>query len=353
MKMDRGSQKKGDVMRKIDLETHFYTKEYQEYMLARKEMPREEFYKGFIRLWYEPNVWESHGVGIEDSLLDVAEGRLKAMDEAGIDIQVLSLSTPGCEQFSPADGTTWAKKTNDELAKAVRKHPDRFIGLAALAPQSPHEAADELERAVKELGLKGAKLNSHIGATYLDDKRYWGILERAQKLDVPIYLHPTTPHPNMLTPYTDYGYALTGPSLGFGAETAIHAMRMIYGGVFDEFPNLKVILGHMGEGLLFWMYRIDFDYMKPWVDEELRPKIGKLPSEYIRNNFIITTSGMFAIPAFMCAFLEVGADRMMFASDYPYEKCEEAARFIENVPISDIDKKKICHLTAEKLFKLS
>nr|MBC8274314.1 amidohydrolase [Chloroflexota bacterium] len=272
-------------MKKIDLEAHFYTREFQKYMLARKEMPREEFYKGFIRLWYEPNVWESHGVGIEDMLLDLAEGRLRNMDEAGIDMQVLSLSLPGCEQFSPTDGTALSKKTNDELSKAVEKHSDRFIGLAALAPQSPDEAADELERAVKELGLSGAKMNSHIGPTYLDDKKYWVIFERAQKLGVPIYLHPTTPHPSMLTPYTDYGYALTGPSLGFGAETAIHAMRLIYSGVFDKYPDLKIVLGHLGEGLLFWLYRIDFDYTKPWVDEELKPKSGKLPSEYIRNNF--------------------------------------------------------------------
>jgi 2,3-dihydroxybenzoate decarboxylase len=275
------------------------------------------------------------------------------MDEAGIDIQVLSLSLPGCEQFSQADGTAWARKTNDQLAKAVKKHPDRFIGLAALAPQSPQEAVNELERAVKELGLKGIKLNSHIGNTYLDDKKYWIILKKAQELDVPIYLHPTTPHPNMLLPYTDYGYALTGPTLGFGAETAVHAMRMIYSGVFDEFPHLKVILGHLGEGLLFWMYRIDFGFAKPWVDKELQPKILKLPSQYIRNNFFITTSGMFAVPAFMSVFLEMGADRMMFASDFPYENGDEAARFIENVAISDIDREKVCHLTAEKLFKLS
>jgi 5-carboxyvanillate decarboxylase len=340
-------------MKKIDLETHFYTKDYQDYMFARKEMPREEIYKGFVRLWYEPNVWESHGVGIEDKLLHIAEGRLKAMDEAGIDIQVLSLSTPGCEQFSADDGTAWSKKTNDQLSKAVKKHPDRFIGLAALAPQNPEGAVKELVRAVKELDLKGIKLNSHIGATYLDDKRYWPILKKAEELDVPLYLHPTTPHPSMLKPYTDYGYALTGPSLGFGAETAVHAMRMIYSGVFDEFPNLKVIIGHLGEGLLFWMYRIDFGFVKPWVDEELQPKIKKRPSEYIRNNFFVTTSGMFAVPAFMCVFLEIGADRMMFASDYPYETCIEAANFIENVvAISDIDRKKICHQTAEKLFKL-
>ncbi len=339
-------------MKKIDLEAHFYTREYQEFLLARKEIPREELYKGYIRLWYEHDVWEPHGVGLEDSLLDLADGRLKDMDKAGIDMQVLTLSAPGCEQFSPEDGTALARKTNDELSMVVKKYPDRFIGLAALALQSPNEAADELERAVTELGLKGAKIHSHVGDTYLDDEKYWTILERAEKLDVPLYLHPMVPSRSMLKPYNDYGFALTGPILGFGAETALQAMRLIYSGVFDKYPRLKIILGHLGEGLIFWIYRIDFAFRKPWVDEEIKPKIQRPPSEYIRNNFFITTSGMFAVPAFSCVFQEIGADRMMFAVDYPYEECEEAVRFMERVPISDIDKEKIYHLTAERLFKM-
>jgi len=340
-------------MKKIDTEAHFYTREYQEYMLARKETPREESYKGYIRLWYEPNVWQPQGLGLLDSLLDLAEGRVRDMDEAGIDMQVLSLSAPGCEDFSPSDGTALSKKTNDEMSKVIKRYPDRFIGLAALAPQSPVEAADELERAVKELGLRGVKTHSHIGDTYLDDKKYWVIFERAEKLGVPIYLHPTTPNPAMLKSYSDYGFSLAGPVLGFGAETALHAMRLIYSGVFDKYPGLKIILGHLGEGLIFWIDRIDFAFKKQWMDEELRPKIKRPPSEYIKDNFIVTTSGMFAVPAFMCVFQEIGADRIMFAVDYPYEKSQEAVRFMEKVPISDIDKEKIYHLTAEKLFKIS
>jgi 5-carboxyvanillate decarboxylase len=159
-------------MRKIDTEAHFYTREYQQYLFSRKELPREEVYKGYVRLWYEPGIWEPHGVEIEDRLLDLTDTRLKTMDKAGIDMQVLSLSTPGCEQFDPANGTTYSKKTNEELAKAVNAHPDRFIGLAALAPQSPDEAARELERAVKELGFKGAKLNRNTGR-FLRWRRCW------------------------------------------------------------------------------------------------------------------------------------------------------------------------------------
>ncbi len=339
-------------MKKIDLEAHFYTQQYQEYMLARKDAPREEFYKGYIRLWYDSSVWQPHGGNLKDKLLDLAEGRLRDMDEAGIDTQVLSLTAPGCEQFSPADGTTLAKKTNDELAKVIRRYPDRFVGLAALAPQSPSEAADELERVVKELGLKGAKVHSHVGNTYLDDKRYWVIFEKAEKLGVPVYLHPTVPNSSMLKPFTDYGYALAGPAWGFGAETALQAVRLIYSGIFDKHPGLKIILGHLGEGLIFWIDRIDFAFKRPWMGEELRPKIKKRPSEYLRNNFIITTSGMFTVPSFVSVFMEIGADRMMFAADYPYEQSEEAVRFMEKIPISDIDKERICHLNAEKFFKL-
>jgi len=339
-------------MKKIDTEAHFYIPEYHDYLLSRQETPREEVYKGYIRLWYEPHIWEPHGLEIEDRLLDMSEGRLGNMDTAGIDMQVLSLSTPGCEQFSPAEGTALSKKTNEELSKVINRHPDRFMGLAALAPQSPEEAARELERAVKELGLKGAKINSHVRGSYLDDKKYWPIFEVAESLDVPVFLHPNTPHPSMIELYEDYGFALAGPTWGFAAEAALHTMRLIYSGVFDKYPNLKVVLGHLGEGLIFWIYRIDFSFNKPWMDEEIRPIIKKAPSEYVRNNIFVNTSGMYSVPAFMSVFLELGADRIMFAADYPYENSEEAARFIERVPVSDIDKEKIQHQVAEKLFKL-
>jgi 5-carboxyvanillate decarboxylase len=340
-------------MKKIDTEAHFYTREYQDYLFSRKKPPREELHKGYVRLWYEPHIWEPHGLEIEDKLLDISQGRLKNMDAAGIDIQVLSLSTPGCEQFSPARGMALSRKTNEELYTAINKYPDRFVGLATLAPQSPEEAAKELERAVKELGLKGAKINSHIRGSFLDEKKYWPIFEVADNLDVPIFLHPNTPNPSAIKPYVDYGFALAGPTWGFGAEAALQTMRLIYSGVFDKYPNLKVILGHFGEGLIFWMYRIDFSFKKPWMDEELRPKIKQLPSEYIRKNFYVNTSGMHSIPAFLSVYLEQGADHMMFAADYPYENSEEAAKFIDEIPASEADKEKIQHSVAEKLFKLN
>jgi 5-carboxyvanillate decarboxylase len=342
----------GASMTIIDTEAHFYTKEYQDYLFSRQEVPREEMYKGYVRLWYEPEIWEPHGLEIEDRLLEMSEGRLRNMDQAGIDMQVLSLSAPGCEQFNLVDGTAYARKTNDALSKVVNRRPDRFIGLAALAPQQPDEAARELERSVKELGFRGAKINSHVGNSYLDDKKYWSIFETAEKLDVPIFLHPNTPMGPSIKPYTDYGFALAGPPWGFGAEAALHVMRLIYSGVFDKYPGLKIVLGHLGEGLAFWIYRIDFSFRKPWMEAELRPAIKKAPSEYLRNNFYVNNAGMYAVPAFLNVLMELGADHMMFAADYPYENSEEAAAFIKRVPISNPDKEKVQHGTAEKLFKI-
>jgi 5-carboxyvanillate decarboxylase len=339
-------------VRKIDTEAHFYTKEYQDYLFTRRNPPREELYKGYVRLWYEPGIWEPHGLEIEDKLLEVADSRLKNMDAAGIDMQVLSLSTPGCEQFSPARGMSLSRKTNEALSGIIEKHPDRFVGLAALAPQSPEEAARELERAVKGLGLSGAKINSHIKGSYLDDKKYWPIFETAESLDVPVFLHPNTPGPSSIAPYQDYGFALAGPPWGFGAEASLHALRLIYSGVFDRYPRLKIVLGHLGEGLVFWLYRIDFSFKRPWMDEEIRPKIKRPPSEYIRNNFYVNTSGMYSIPAFLSVYLELGADRIMFAADYPYENSREAGEFIDRIPVSDTDKAKIGYSVAERLFKL-
>ena len=339
-------------MKKIDTEAHFYTREFQNYLFSRQEVPREEFYKGYIRLWYEANIWEPHGQEIEARLLDIAEGRLRIMEQAGIAMQVLSLSTPGCEQFAPESGLYQARKTNEALHEAIRKHPDRFIGLAALAPQNPEESARELERAVRDLGLKGAKINSHIGNSYLDERKFWPIFEVAEKLDVPIFLHPNTPSPDSLRPYADYGFALAGPPWGFGAEAALHALRLIYSGLFDKYPALKIILGHLGEGLVFWIYRIDFSFKKAWMEEEVRPTIKKAPSEYLRNNFYVNNAGMYSLPAFLSVLLELGAAHMMFAADYPYEDSLEAARFINNLPISNSDKEQIQHGTAEKLFKL-
>jgi 5-carboxyvanillate decarboxylase len=287
---------------------------------------------------------------IHERLIDLGEGRIRDMDEAGIDVQVISLTSPGVQVFAGHLAAELASKANNKLAHAVQTHPHRFVGLAAVAPQLPKVAAREIERATTELGLKGVIVNSHTGGEYLDIKKYWPILEAAEAAGVPIYLHPRTPSPATIEPYLDYGLYFAG--WGFAVETSLHAMRLIMGGVFDRFPDLKIILGHMGEGIPFWLDRIDNRYL-------LQVKIGavdrmeKLPSEYFKDNFLITTSGMTYAPPLKLSNEVLGADRILFAADYPYESLRESVEFMDSTPITEVDRHKIYHANAEALFGIS
>ena len=345
-------------MKVIDLEAHFSTQDYKEYLLSRKEIPRAEIKENIFRVWYSDDFWVDRIIKPDDTLLDLGELRLREMDALGIDMQALSLGTPHVQCFEAAEGTLWAKKVNNELAAAVNKHPDRFIGLACVAPQSPEEAADELERAVSVLGLKGLCLHSHARNEYLDDKKYWGIFERAEKLEVPIYLHPGMPPTSILKPYVDYGTAFL--HYAFDAELALHVLRLIHSGLFDKYPKLQMIIGHMGEGLPFWLSRLDIAWRakekKPAVETNFtfiqKPGIEKKTSEYLKTNFTITTSGVFFQPALICACLAVGVDKIAFAVDYPMVDTQDALQFMKEAPICDSDKEKIYHLNAERLFKL-
>jgi 5-carboxyvanillate decarboxylase len=339
-------------MKIIDLEAHFYTRDYIDYLRSRKIPPREQVMEKNIHLYMTPELKVPRSFLLEEKLFDVGEKRLAEMDEAGVDIQVLSLCVPGCEQFDAADGSAMAKSTNNELAEVVKKYPTRYIGLAALAPQDPVGAANELERAVKQLGMKGAKLNSHVEGEYLDDEKFWPIFETAEKLDVPLYLHPTIPSPHILQGFAKYGFPLAGPPFGFGADTSLHTMRLIYSGLFDRFPKLKIVLGHMGEGLPFWLYRIDFYWLKPWVDISLKPKITQKPSYYVNRNFLFTCSGMQYLPAFICAYMAVGGDMIAFGADHPFETSKDTLDGLGILPICEADKEKFYHGNAEKLLKL-
>ncbi len=340
-------------MKIIDLEAHFYTHSYISYLRSRKDMPREVVREKNIHLQMAPNIWAPRSFALEDKLLDMGEDRIAEMDEAGVDIQVLSLAVPGCEQFEAADGAAMARETNDELAEVVKKYPDRYVGLAALAPQNPEAAAGELERAVKTLGMRGAKLNSHTRGEYLDDEKFWPIFEMAEHLGVPIYLHPTWPAASIVKPYADYGFPLAGPPLGFAADTLLHTMRLMYSGLFDRYPGLKIVLGHLGEGLPFWFYRIDFYWLKPWVDKSLKPKALQKPSYYVLNNFLFTSSGMHFLPAFMCAYMAVGGDVIAFGADHPFETSKESIESLGTLPICASDREKFFHGNAEKLFNIS
>jgi predicted TIM-barrel fold metal-dependent hydrolase len=342
--------------RKVDLESHFFTPEYMALLESRERPPRFEVTDEHVRVWLEPSrpdITLTHSHRLRDTLLDLSEARLEVLDSAGIAVQFLSVSSPGFEQFEPEVQVEHTRKANDVLAAFVARYPDRFVGLASLPVSRPEAAADELERCVRELGFKGGNVHSHIGDTYLDDARYFPILERAAQLKVPINLHPTLPHGNMLEPYLGYGWAMPGPGLGFGHETAVHAMRIIYSGAFDKLPDLQIVLGHFGEGLMHWLYRVDFDFNKPWMAKAHRPAIEKRPSDYLRSNFWYTSSGNWLDSALLATIHEVGVDRVLFASDYPWETIEDGATFIENAPIPDEDKEKICHGNAEQLFGLA
>jgi 2,3-dihydroxybenzoate decarboxylase len=337
-------------MKIIDLEAHFYTRSYVEYLRKRKSVPREDHAGDVNRLWYTDKLWSPRNLKMEAKLLDLDEGRLQAMDEAGITSQVIMLSAPHIQQFSPAEGAKWARQVNNEVAEVLKKYPDRFIGLASIAPQSPLDAADEIERAVTELGFKGVGIQSHARNEYLDAKKYWPVFERAEKLDVPIYLHPSVPAKSILKGFDDYGWDFASAPFGYQVDASLHAIRLMHSGLFDRYPGLKFILGHMGEGLPYWLWRIDFRWLKSATGRQ--PRLGKRPSEYFKENFWISTSGMFYNPALLCAQMGVGSDRILFAVDYPYEANKEAVDFINSAPVSAEDKEKIFHLNAEKLFKL-
>jgi predicted TIM-barrel fold metal-dependent hydrolase len=344
-------------VKKIAIEEHFHTEEYVRYLFSRKEWPRrelvEEGEKKLVRDWWSPTGFRLLDPG-PGKLTNLGEERLREMDEAGIDMQVLSLSFPGVEMFDAADGMAIARSVNDELSETVKRYPERFAGLATIAPQDPDGAADELERAVTKLGLKGSVVNGHIRGDYLDDRKYWPIFERAEKLDAPIYIHPKMPGPDMIKPYLAYP-GLASAMLGFSAEASLHAMRLILSGVFERYPGLKIILGHMGEALPFWLWRLDSRFEEEKSDPAsaaFYKTYKKSPAKCFRDNFYVTISGMFWQPVlqFVCSVL--GSDKVMFATDYPYESSKLAAEFMESVQLSHTDKEKICHLNAEKILKL-
>ena len=345
-------------MTRIDLETHFVTQSWVDAMYATDSYPRlaDDPITGKRRLYYWPDVFEPNGDKLLDRLLDLGEGRIREMDAGGIDKAVVSLTSPGVDHFAPSLGTRLAKQINDELAAAIDRHPDRLMCFAALAPKDPDAAARELERAVKELGFKGWKTHSNFGGsrpvpggTYLDDKRYWPILAKAEELGVPIYLHPTAP---MMEELRTYGLALAGAAFGFGVETATAMMRLVLSGAFDAFPGLKIILGHYGEGLSFLMQRIDHAFVRPHIrasDPDAVPVLKRVPSEYLRDNMLVTTSGNYLPGAFWCTHAALGIDKILLATDYPYEEMTECTAYLEGLDLPEDEKDMLFHGNAAAL----
>ncbi len=293
----------------------------------------------------------ARGEKIIAQLADVGAGRIAEMDAAGIDMQVLSLNAPGNEQLEPAESAALARASNDFLHEAVRKHPDRFAGLAALPTLMPDKAAAELDRCVRQCGFRGALINGHSRGRYLDDPFFSPIFESAVALNVPIYLHPTQPPQAVVdaqfsgfAPQVSWVFSTSG--WGWHIETAVHVIRLILGGVFDRFPKLQIVVGHLGEGLPFMLPRLDRNF--PTAMTKLQRSLG----EYLRQNVHYTFGG-FNFPAtFLDLLLEVGADRIMFSVDHPYGSMAQARAFLEQIPASAADKERIAHGNAEKLFGL-
>jgi uncharacterized protein len=328
-------------MRTITLEEHYATEAFMEgpgrELKAQAETARSH-----------PQVAAGYEKLIEQ-LCDLGGGRISAMDAAGIDVQVLSLTFPGVEQLEAAQAVAFARETNDLLAEAVRRHPDRFAGFAALPTASPEAAADELERTIGEYGFKGALINGHTRGRYLDDSFFWPILERAEALGVPIYLHPTPPpRPVIETSYTGNFVAglLATAAWGWHVETATHVLRLILGGAFDRYPNLQLVVGHMGEGLPFFMPRLEVAL--PVEVTKLERPVGS----YLRENLHYTFGGFNWVQAFLDLVLQVGVERIMFSADHPYASMAQARAFLDKLPASPADKERIAHSNAERLLRL-
>jgi uncharacterized protein len=281
----------------------------------------------------------------------MGKDRLADMDAAGIDMQVLSLTGIGVNELDPATAIAIARDTNEKLAAGVRAHPDRFAAFATLALQEPEKAAQEFERCVTKLGFKGALVNGTIGGLFLDHPSFTPLFEVAQKLDVPIYLHPAAPTDVVNKAYFGglpgtMGFLLSIAGWGWHVETGLHCLRLIASGLFDRHPRLKIIIGHMGEALPYSIVRADS------VLAHDAKHLKRSVSEYFHEHFYITTSGFFSLPPFLCALEVVGADRILFSVDYPYSPNTVGRAFLDSLPVSPEDMAKISHRNAERLLKL-
>jgi uncharacterized protein len=334
-------QEKSKTMRTITLEEHYATPAFM-------EGPGRQLKDQAQAAHAHPQV--AAGIAqLLDRLCDLDDRRIADMDAAGIDMQVLSLTSPGVEQLEATEAVALARDANDHLAEAVRRHPGRFAGFAALPTAAPNTAADELERTIRAYGFKGALINGHIRGRYLDDSFFWPILERAEALQVPIYLHPTPPPQSVIAASYTGNYApevtvgLSTGAWGWHIETAIHVLRLILSGAFDRYPSLQLVIGHMGETLPFMLPRLDLSL--PTQMTKLDRPIGA----YLRENLHYTFSGFNYTSTFLDLLLQVGVDRIMFSADYPYSSMAQARTFLDQLPVSPADKERIAHGNAERL----
>ena len=300
---------------------------------------------------------ESYWPELSHRLLDIHETRLRLMDQHGLEMMLLSLNAPAVQAIPDiAAANEIAKRSNDFLAEQIAKRPDRFQGFAALPMQDPDLATREFQRCVKDFGFKGALVNGFSqvttpdSAVYYDLPQYWDFWSEVEKLDAPFYLHPRNPLPSMSQIYEGHGW-LMGPTWAFGQETAVHALRLMGSGLFDKHPKLSIILGHMGEGLPYSMWRID--NRNAWVKAPPKYPAKRKIADYFRENFYLTTSGNFRTQTLIDAMLEIGSDRILFSTDWPFENIDHASDWFDATSISENDREKIGRTNAAKLFKLN
>jgi len=298
------------------------------------------------------HVWNELG----PRLTDFQDKRLRLMDASGVELMILSLNAPAVQAiFDVARAIDVAREANDVLAAEIAKRPDRFVGFAALPMQEPEAAARELTRCVKELGFVGALVNgfSQAGtadsALYYDLPQYRPFWRTVAELDVPFYLHPRNPLPCAIPGYDGHNWLL-GPNWAFHAETAVHALRLIGSGLFDAHPTLQIILGHLGEGIPAYLWRID--HRNEWMQARHRYAAKRWVADYFRENFVLTTSGNFSTSALNQAIAEIGVERVLWSADYPFENISDAADWFDVVPLGEAERQKIGRTNAQQLFKL-
>ena len=306
--------------------------------IARRGFPGPEF------------VWAQTTKRAE--LADLGEARIADMDASGISVQVLSVAGPGADLVPGAAGIALARAYNDALAEACARHPTRYRGFAHLPMHSPDAAADELERAVRDLGFCGVLVNGATDGRFLDDPAFEPILARAEALDLPIYIHPGIPVPAVRNAYFDglpgnFGFTMALSAWGWHAETAIHVLRLVLSGALDRHPKLKIVIGHMGEALPFMLDRID-----ETTANEAKARLARSVRQTILDQVWITTSGFFTMVPFMAALMSFGVDRILFSVDYPFASNARARAFLDALPVSPADRAKIAHGNADALMRL-
>ncbi len=317
------------MVKKIALEEHFLSPGFEEYWKPTMGDVGPDVYSRLL-----------------SRLTDFGDMRLEAMDRAGIELAVLSISGPGVQaERDTATACRRAREANEFLAREIEKRPNRYSGFAHLAMQDPVAAADELERCLRELGFCGAMINGHTNGQYLDHPAIYPFWERAEALGALIYLHPADPVAPI--PALAGIKGLRRATWEWGVETGTHALRLVFAGVFDRFPKARFALGHLGETLPFLLWRFDSRAKLYGV------KLAKRPSEYTRENLVVTVSGMYSADPLTCTISALGRDRVMFAADYPFESIDEAAGFIDNVPLAEDVRNDICFNNAKRLLGLT